>query len=229
MPDDAPAIEPSAPPPAPRDAARAPLHALPLFAWLALQLLPLLAGGFRIPLSARFPAPAEQLALHEMLVVQIAASALLFPALFPTLATGVLAVAAVPIMTRLAAILASHAPDRALLAVTTYTCLWVAALAAWTNLLHTPRAKLHAVAVATLLALGGAVLAYLGREFGAPTEPFDWSAQGWLGPIVGAMSILESDARTGTAWAFLGSFLTATLIATVFCLRRRRRNPPAPR
>jgi hypothetical protein len=226
MPDDALDIE--TPRPAPRDAARAPIHAAPLFAWLALQMLALLAGGFRVPLSARFPAPEEQMALHEMLVVQVVGSALLFPTLFPTLATGILAVAAVPVMTLLAAILASRAPDRTLLAVAVYTSLWVAGLAVWAQLLRTTRAKLGGVAVATLLALGGGMLAYLNREFGAPTEPFDWSARGWLGPLVAGMSLLESGAGTGTAWAFLGSFLAAAVLGVAVCWWRGRGKPPAP-
>lgn len=227
MPDDAPAIETPLPV-APRVGGRAPIHAGPLFAWLALQMIALLAGGFRVPLSARFPAPEEQMALHEMLVVQIAGSALLFPALFPTLANGVLAVAAVPIMTLLGAILASRAPDRTLLAVAAYTCLWVAGLAVWANLLRTTRGKLYGVAGATLLALGGATLAYLNREFGAPTEAFDWSSRGWLGPLVGGMSILESDAGTGTAWAFLGSFLSLTGVGAGVCWWRGQGKPSAP-
>src|SRR4051812_48363654 len=57
----------------------------PVLAWLVLQVLALMAAAFRVPFSARFPALGEQLAVQEMLVVQIIGSALLFPLLFRTL------------------------------------------------------------------------------------------------------------------------------------------------
>jgi hypothetical protein len=208
MPEDAPVAQP--PLPAARDR-RSSIRATPLFAWLALQMLALLAGGLRIPLSARFPAPAEQMAVYEMIVVQTAASALLFPALFPTLANGVLAAVSVSVMLLLAALLASRAPDARLLAVTGYLMIWVVGLAIWAKLLRTPASKLYGTALAALLVLGGAVVAYLGREFGMPGESFDWSARGWLGPMVGAITLMESGPMTGTPWAFLGSGVIATL------------------
>src|SRR5687768_10229078 len=92
------------PPPLPATAsAESAVHVGPVAAWLALQMVALLLAGFRVPLSARFPSPEEHVALHEMLVVQTIASALLFPVLFPTFATGVLVVATTPVMILLAA------------------------------------------------------------------------------------------------------------------------------
>src|SRR3954453_14183985 len=104
---------PAASPPLPiASGGRAPSSVLPLFAWLTLQMLPLFAAGFRVPLSARFPAPEEQMALYELLFVQVTWSALFFPSLFPTVVAGVLGVASVPVMILLAAILASRGADR---------------------------------------------------------------------------------------------------------------------
>jgi hypothetical protein len=206
----------------PSPTVRPSIHFWPLFAWLALQMLALLAAGFRIPFSARFPAPEEQLAVHDMLVVQTIASALLFPALFPTFATGVAVVASVPMMWLLSAALAGHPLDTPLLALGAYSTLWVATLALWHVGLRTPRARLHGVAAAALVVVGGAVLAYLSREFGTPTESFNWARNGWLGPLVGGMSLLEAGPATGTAWAFLGLSLPAgALLAGLRWYRRQ--------
>jgi len=183
---------------------RSHVHFWPLFLWLALQMLALLAAGFRIPFSARFPAPAEQLSIYEMLVVQTIASALLFPALFPTFSTAVAVVLATPLMLLLSAALAGRDLDTPLLGLGAYSTLWVVGLGLWRLGLSTPRARLYGVAGAALVVVGGAVLAYLRREFGAPTESFDGRRNGWLGPLVGGISLLEAGAATGTAWAFLG-------------------------
>jgi hypothetical protein len=214
---------PIAPPPDNGSAAPRSIHFWPLFSWLALQMLALLAAGFRIPFSARFPAPEEQLAIHEMLVMQTIASALLFPALFPTFATAVAVVAATPIMLLLSAALAGHPLDTPLLALGAYSTLWVASLGLWHVALGTPRARLLGVAGAGMAVTGGAVLAYLSREFGAPTTAFDWHRSGWLGPLVGGMSLLEAGPATETAWAFVGlSALAGTLVGGFRRVRSRK-------
>src|SRR5881227_2670709 len=52
----------------------------PLAVWLVLQLTALALAAARVPLSAaHFVAPGEALAIHEMLIVQFAASAMFFP------------------------------------------------------------------------------------------------------------------------------------------------------
>src|SRR5262245_34333880 len=75
--------------------------------WLAPQILALLAAGLRVPFSARFPSPEEDLAMHEMLVVQMIASALLFPMLMQCFTTGFLVIAAAPVMMVFAGLLAA--------------------------------------------------------------------------------------------------------------------------
>src|SRR6266536_2162692 len=100
----------------------------PLFAWLALQMLALLAAGFRIPFSARFIVPEEQLALHEMFAVQMIASALLFPLLFRTRSTGLLAIAATPLMVQLAGVLAAQTQMIPLTLACAYPAIWLLGL-----------------------------------------------------------------------------------------------------
>jgi hypothetical protein len=55
--------------------------------------------------------------------------------------------------------------------------------------------------------LGGALLAYLDREFGAPTETFDWARHGYEGPLMDGMALLEVGAKAGTVWIYLGIFV----------------------
>jgi hypothetical protein len=197
----------------------------PVFAWLAVQMLALLASVLRAPFSARFPAPAENLAIHEMLVVQMVASALLFPMLFPTLATGVIVVGSAPLMLQLAGVLAGEVEAVRWAYVCAYSAGWLIGLGLWSVALRTARARLYGVAAAGAIVVGGAMLAYLHREFGAPTEAFDWGRHGGLGPLVGAIAIQETGERTGMAWAFLGVFgLAATGAAGV--TRFRMRKPP---
>jgi hypothetical protein len=60
-----PVFEPAPLPPADRS------PAAPLFVWLVIQLVALTLAVFRVPLSARFPPPGEQFAIHIMLAAQV--------------------------------------------------------------------------------------------------------------------------------------------------------------
>ena len=198
-----------------------------VFAWLAVQGLTLMAAGFRVPFSARFPAPEEQLAMHEMLVAQMVGSALLFPVLMPCFSTAMLVIAAAPIMMLLAGLLASAGESTRLFFACLYPTLWLIGLAMWAYVLRTPKARLYAVACATLLVLGGTMLAYLDREFGSPSQTFDWASHGYLGPLIGGITLLEAGHRTGTIWIFLGAFLLVSLVTASIKWASGRRPPLA--
>ncbi len=200
----------------------------PLFTWLALQMLALLAAACRIPFSARFIVPEEQLALHEMFTVQMIASALLFPLLFRTRATGLLAIAATPLMVQLAGVLAAQTEMIPLTLACAYPTLWLLGLGLWSHALgDAPKAKLYGVAAASLLVVGGTLVAYLDREFGAPAQTFDWARHGYQGPLVGGITLLEAGGWTGTVWVFMGTFLLSGLIATTarWWIERNRLKP----
>jgi hypothetical protein len=197
----------------------------PVLLWLALQGLALLAAALRVPFSARFPVPAEQMALHEMLVVQMVGSALLFPILFRTFATTVLQIAATVVMSQLAGMLASTERESTLIAVCAYPALWLAGLGFWAYALRTPRARMYGVATATLVVVCGVMAGYLNREFGAPTQTFDWSKHGFLGPLMGGISLVEAGERTGTAWVFLGLHLLLSVLGAGWRWRLRRQTP----
>lgn len=178
-----------------------------VFTWLAVQVFALLAAACRIPFSARFPAPEEHLAMHEMLLVQLAGSALLFPLLMPCFSTAFLVIAIAPVMMLLAGLLAEAPQGWPLVLACAYPALWLIGLSMWAYVLKTPKARMYGVAAATMLVLGGALLAYLQREFGAPAELFEWPAHAGLGPLLGGITLLESGTRAGQIWSFLGTYL----------------------
>lgn len=185
----------------------------PVLTWLLLQLAALTLSACRIPLSARFPAPEEELACHLLLAVQTSFSALLFPFLFRNLATGWFIVATAPIFTLVAAAIGGLTSGHGLERFLFFAPAWLAGLLAWSLALKTPRARQYGSAIAVFLVLGMALLAYLHREFGAPAQTFDWSKHSTWGPLMGGIAVLEAPSRSGTAWVFLGSFLLAGLVA----------------
>jgi hypothetical protein len=205
------------------------VHFWPVFAWLALQMLALLAAGLRVPFSARFLVPEEQLALHEMFTVQIIASAMLFPILCRNLPTAATAIAVTPLMVQLAGVIAAQSEWIPLTVACAYPTLWLIGLALWASALRgSGKAQLYGITAATLLVIGGVLVAYLAREFASPGQPLDWAQRGWLGPLMAGFALLEAGVRTGTAWAFMGIHLLIAGIAAV-TLRRLRCKPPPTR
>jgi hypothetical protein len=211
--------------PLPQDHRRAAaVHFWPVFAWLALQMLALLAAGLRVPFSARFVVPEEQLALHEMFTLQMIASALLFPILLRNVATAATVIAITPLMVQLAGVIGAQSEWIPLTADCAYPTLWLIGLALWASALRrSSKAQLYGVTAATLLVIGGVLVAYLGREYGAPGQPLDWAKRGWLGPLMGGFALLEAGVRTGTAWAFMGFHLLLGVVAAATLRRLRHR------
>jgi len=192
---------------------RSQLAFAPVLVWLVLNLLTLLAAGLRVPFSARFVVPEEQMALHEIFFVQIIASAMLFPFLFRTLSTSVVVVAVTPLCVQLAGVLAAESKFLPLVCDCAYPTLWLAGLAVWAYVLRGNKARMYGVAAALLWVIGGAMMAYSGREFLDPTQGFDWKHHPTLGPLVGGMALLEAGPRAGMVWVSLGSYLFLSLLA----------------
>lgn len=192
----------------------------PLFGWLAIQMIALAVAALRVPLSARYAAPAEALAVHVMVVVQTAASAMLFPLLFRTVANFVLSAGAAVLFLQIAGFLAARV-DARLAWCAGYVVVWMAGLAVWAGILRSHRARMYGVAAFAMLTIGGVVVAYLGREFGAPTREFDWAARGWLGPTIGGLAILETG-PSGRIWFFLGAFWLCSVVGWAWFGRWRR-------
>src|SRR4051812_36028619 len=142
-----------------------------VFGWLALQMLALLAAGLRVPFSARFVVPEEQLAIHEMFTVQMIASAMLFPILLRNLATAATVIAVTPLMVQFAGVIGAQSEWIPLTVACAYPTLWLIGLAMWARALRcSGKAQLYGVTAAMLVVIGGVLVAYLGREFGAPGQ-----------------------------------------------------------
>lgn len=203
--------------------ARSAVQFWPVFVWLALNMLALLAAGLHVPFSARFIVPEEQMALHEIYCVQMIAAAMLFPFLFRTFSTTVLVVMVTPLCVQLAGVLAAESKFLPLVCDCAYPTLWLMGLAVWAYVLRGEKARMYGVAVALLWVVGGATVAYLEAEFGAAGQGFNWSRHLALGPLVRGMALLEGGPRTGTVWAGLGIFLFLSVLAGVWRWRRSAR------
>lgn len=208
--------EPPPPVPAPPPPPRSP--AAPLFCWLVVQFLALSLGALRIPLSARFPPPGEQFAIHIVLVAQVVASALLFPLIMRDVKTSVMVILTTVPFVQLASYLSAIDAARAALAAA-YVATWLAVLAAWRPLLRTRGDQMRGVACAVALSLGAAIIWYVRAETRA-SAPIDWSHDGLFGPVLGAIAQVEASAARLTPW-----FITTTLLilgaATHFATQRR--------
>ncbi|HSI34746.1 MAG TPA: hypothetical protein VK986_14255 [Tepidisphaeraceae bacterium] len=197
--------------------------------WVGLQFGLLALAAFRVPLSARWPVPAEQLAMHEMAIGQAIGGALLLPILFRTLTSSAMAIALAPLFLLLAAAMGAYADTERLIWCAGYVGLWLGACALWAGAAAAAaaqRATLYVMAAVLLLSAGGAMLAYLRREFGVPTQAFDWNQVAPLGPASGAVVILEAGPASGMIWVELGLIVFSGLIALPIgrLLARRRRS-----
>jgi hypothetical protein len=162
--------------------------AAPLFVWLVLQLIALSLAVFRVPLSARFPPPGEQFAIHIMLVTQVTASALLFPFLLRDVKTTAMVILSIAPFLQLSSYLSSVPIPRAAMAAA-YVATWLLALAMWRAILVSRRSQFVGVACATALTLGGAVIWYVAAEARDPRAIAPSPAR--FGPIVSALAQLR--------------------------------------
>jgi|GEM_PF-1321957 len=166
-----------------------------LVLWLLSQLgaLALSAGGVRF--WARMPQPTTSLAVHEMLVVQVAAAALLFPLLFARRRNTLIAAASIWPMLLLAKMLGDE-PTHAVAASGAFVTLWMLALAMLAQIPRSDRARRVAATINLLWTFGGPLLIYLHAEYGSgqaiyPRESIEiWSII--AGPIWAALSHLQN-------------------------------------
>ena len=194
----------------------------PVVAWLAVQLTALALSAGRVPLSARFPHVAEELAVHVMLVAQIGAASLLFPRLLRDARALAIAVHTTLPFLQLSGYLAGTPLPRLALAAT-HVVLWLVALVLWRGALRSRAAALPGVAVASALALGGPILWYARAEFARHSAVVDSSTDGALGPIMGALAQLEQPTIALGPWLALGVLTLAGAAAAFVGARRATR------
>jgi hypothetical protein len=192
-------------------------HPGSLLIWLGLQLLVLLLPVMRVPLSEEFPRPAEKLAVEEMVVAQIALSALLLPVLMPSPAAVIVMAGTTWPFLQLAGVLSSSPPYR-LVEVSGFVSTWIVALGLLGAGPMRPRWKIWAAATSSAVSVGGALAAYLLRDFGSGEV-----IGTCFGPIVGAIEVLYGLDDRWRDWFFIFGFLIAAVVARLIAVRLARR------
>jgi hypothetical protein len=142
---------------------------LPLIIWLLAQLAALSLAAGRVPLWARFPQPGELLAIQFLLAAQVAAASMCFPFLLRDLRAAACILATGWPMALIAGGLAAEPLSR-VCTTEGYVSLFLIALTIWKISLRGSMWESCGAAVASLWAVGGAVLVYLRAEF-APGSP----------------------------------------------------------
>jgi len=185
----------------------------PLLLWLVIQFAALSLPAAQVKLWANFPAPAERMALMEMLFVQIFAAALLFPYLLrgQTLA-GIIVMASWP-FTVLAAYLSAEQQDWLIVTLAALVTSWLLCLAICNRILVSVAHQLLGVALASCLVLGAPLLWYLHLEFNAGKAHVNWNQMGCAGPFFAALAFINEGIDTWAAWYFVAGSLSLTLLA----------------
>jgi hypothetical protein len=157
----------------------------------------------------------EQVSLHVMLVTQVIASAMLFPFILRDVTAGAMAILAAAPFVQLAGYL-SEIPLPSASPAGAYLAMWMLALAMWKSMLRTPRSEMLAIACATALSMGGAIVWYLRAEEHKAGQ-IDWSTDALFGPILGVIAQLHAptSAAALAAWVWPVAILVACAIARV--------------
>jgi len=184
---------------------------MPVLAWILIQLAALGLGASGLPLWAHHPLPRESIAVDEMVAIQIAATAMLFPVFLVNAQTTVVIAALLWPFLHLAGIL-SGTPEVALLLACTSISVWIAGLGSCKAGLNSPAATMLGVCLAQTFSIGGVLLWYLFQESrgggSAPAELF--------GPLVGAIRLINQSDRI---WMVLGESALPLLIGLGNALR----------
>ncbi len=198
-----------------------------LIVWLLIQLLALSFAALRVPLWARSAAPGDALAIDVMLITQIGAAALLFPALLVNCrTTATLVLVSIPFV-EMAGLLAGVLRWRMTLA-SVLVVAWLVALWLCVPLLRRSRAgPLIGVAIAASITLGGPLLLYLQLE-SSPEAVFQWNSASLFGPAMGALALIHSPTLLHRVWLPISAgILTGIILRVIHFAKTVRRNAPA--
>ena len=206
--------------PRPEPTASTPLASTAqLVVWLAAQLLILIIAAARVPLAARYPEPAEQLAPQLLLCGQVIAASLLFPWLLRDIrTTAQVLVTALPF--QLGAAFLSGISVREIAPSIGYVDGFLVALAIWSPLLRQSLAQSIGVVLASCLTLGGGMLRYLRVEYSGgrgEAVPHAWET---VTPLPSTLHALTGQAPVG-GWVLMAVLAVAGIAIR---LTRRRRN-----
>lgn len=198
----------------------------PVLLWMLIQLAALVLAALRIPLAAKYPQPAESLAVHVLMAAQIGSSALLFPYLMRDWRT-VLALMSTtwPFLAAAAALSAVEMTRTAVAAA--YVSAWLLGLALWRVALDDdrPSRQMFGVAVAACLAMGGASLFYLRLEFAFVDTIVGESGGHFtaLTPLVAGLRQLTPHDPRAADWIVPAAVCVTALVVNLTRHRRRAR------
>jgi len=173
-----------------------------LILWISAQLITLTIASRGVPLWARHPAPRESTAAAELIAVQIALAAMVFPFLLPNRSTTIAVVFLALPFGQLVGMLSSISESQ-ILCGWIYLTIWLVGLSCCSQLIGSdPRAKLWAICAASLFALGGVIAWYLHLEAmegsGGSGNP------GVYGPILGAIGEVTAADDQRFKWGEVG-------------------------
>jgi glycerol uptake facilitator-like aquaporin len=191
----------------------------PLLVWLGVQLAVIALAAARVPLAAQYVEPAEHLALHLVLGVQVVVVSLLFPLLLRDVRSVTQIVATAIPFQLAAAYLAGHGVNN-VFQPAGFVGAWVVTLAVWATCLRSIPAQVLGVAVASFLTLGLATSRYLRLEFSASQHP-DATFES-ASPLLTTWAAI-TDSSTLWGWVTVGSLMTAGLC--ILGITRRTSRP----
>jgi hypothetical protein len=198
-----------------------PLRAGTVACWLLVQLSALALSAGEVALWKDAPEPVDRLAMHQMLVVQILASSLLFPWMMPTLLSGLCMILISAPFVLLAGLLAEIPLGRAV-AGGSYVAAWLIGLSCWATCLRSLRSQALGVLIAGGVVLGVPVLSYLRLEFHHFPPP-DKAAMSLVNPLLGGLAQLRPENRVALQWFPAAFALVTGIVAGGWCRRTIKR------
>ncbi len=185
--------------------------------WLVIQTGVIALASARVPLSARYPQPAERMAVEQLLVAQLIVASLTFPILLSTRRLAALVMLTAIPMALLANALSEYPLANVVIALG-YVELNLLAIALWAGVLKSKRAQLAGIAVGGSLTLLLTMLWYLRLEY-QPDAP---NLLASLSPLTACLQILHQPPQLWFFWAIPGLF---ALVAAALSIARRS-GPP---
>lgn len=182
----------------------------PVFVWLLIQSAALIVALLGLPLSAAYPRNGELLAAQVIVVTQFTAAALLFPYLTQSRGAALAVIAVSWPFILLGGVFSAVAIER-MIACAGYLAAWLVAL--WTWRAAAGAQVRYAVAITSLLTVGGLILRYLMFEFSAAAaDPASHGAANWisLSPPLAAIRMLTGPSQP-FLWAIPGALCGAAL------------------
>ncbi len=171
----------------------------------------MILAAARVPLAARYPEPAEQLAPHVLVATQVIAAALLFPFLLREWRVAIQLIATAIPFQFAAAILAGW-DVRSIADSAACVAVWIVALSLWTASIRTEKSRALGIALASFLTLGAGIAHYLRLEFDPSTATEN--AFELASPLFTALGSIDGlPPRQG--WIFLLAILLGGLTAAL--------------